>query len=82
MKLFFPTRSEPNHPCVESRREWIDTIFAHTLVTHFLEFFQVRAFVAQFAILEAQTAILVRLTNTSILLKRHQTTLAHRRLFF
>ncbi len=82
MKLFFPTWSEPNHPREESRFERIDTIFAHTLVADFLEFFQIGTLIGQLAILETQTAILVRLANTSIFIKRHQTTLTRSTLFF
>lgn len=72
--LFFPAWSKANQKSVKACNEWIHPPLAHSLIANFLKLLEVISLVAQLAVLEAETAVFVRLPYSSVICKRHQAT--------
>jgi hypothetical protein len=75
--VLLPAGRKLNHPRKELGFEPAHAVFAHALVTDFLEFSQVVALVAQLSILITKAAVFVTFADTRVFVERHKAALAH-----
>ena len=80
--LFLPSRSKSDHIGIYCSRDTAHASLSHTLVANFLEFFEIISLITELSIFKTETTIFVRLSLTSIFIKRHQTAFTFCTIFF